>query len=160
MISPYADALIVPAQPILDRIARYGSFQRGQVIANGIDVERFAKAQPPSAVPWPAGVKVVGYVGRFDPVKNLPALLRAFAALRGGEREDGGGARLALVGYGLQEEALRRLAISLHIAPRTHFLGATDVPEWYKSFPYSGILPSAVEGFGLTLVEAVAAGVK
>ena len=49
MISPYADALIVPAQPILDRIARYGSFQRGQVIANGIDVERLhAKAQPPS----------------------------------------------------------------------------------------------------------------
>jgi glycosyltransferase involved in cell wall biosynthesis len=159
MLSPYADALIVPAQPILDRIARYGSFQRGRVIANGIDVGRFAKARAPREVPWPTGGAVVGYVGRFDPVKNLPALLRAFAALRGGEREDRGGARLALVGYGPQEEALRRLATSLRIAPRVHFLGATDVPEkWYKSFSVL-CLPSAVEGFGLTLIEAMAAGV-
>jgi glycosyltransferase involved in cell wall biosynthesis len=86
-------------------------------------------------------------------------LLRAFAALRGGEREEQGGARLALVGYGPEEEALRRLATSLHIAPRTHFLGPTATPEkWYKCFSVL-CLPSAVEGFGLTLVEAMAGGI-
>jgi len=157
MISPYAEAVVVPAAPILERIGHYGAYERGVVIPNGIDVKRFAEARGFAAgeLPWPAGARVVGYVGRFDQVKNLPLLLRAFARLVA-ER---GECHLALVGYGPEEGALRRLSTSLHIAPLVHFVEATEAPErWYKSFTCH-CLPSVVEGFGLTLVEAIAAGI-
>ena len=65
---------------------------------------------------------------------------------------------LALVGYGPQEKELRGLSTSLHLAPFVHFVGPTTTPErWYKSFTCH-CLPSEVEGFGLTLLESLAAG--
>ena len=67
-------------------------------------------------------------------------------------------AELYLVGYGMERENLGRLAEALHIAPHVHFPGPTTAPErWYKSFDVH-CLPSPVEGFGLTLVESLAAG--
>ena len=51
--------------------------------------------------------------GRFDPVKNLPALLRVFAALRGGERK----MEAALVGTGRLWTARRGIAAARHFAP-------------------------------------------
>ena len=128
------------------------------VIANGIDVDRFVEAKPFAAreLPWATGPRVVGYVGRFDRVKNLPLLLRSFARIAG---ENAGKYRLALVGYGSEEAVLRRMAVTLGISELVHFPGATRVPErWYKSFTCH-CLPSTAEGFGLTLVEAMAAGI-
>jgi glycosyltransferase involved in cell wall biosynthesis len=158
LVAPFCDAMVVPAKPILDRIEANGFFPRGKVIPYGIDTERFAQPSEGLAkpvLPWGAGAKVIGYVGRFDPVKNLPVLLRAFALMK--DRVEGG-AHLALLGYGAQEAELRELSKSLHLAPRVHFLGASPHPElYYKHFACLA-LPSTAEGFGLILVEAMAAG--
>jgi glycosyltransferase involved in cell wall biosynthesis len=156
IISTYADAIVAPSRAILERIARHGPLPRSVVIPNGVDVDRFANAAPmgPDELPWRAGSPVIGYVGRFDPVKNLPLLLRSFALLRA--KID---AELAMIGYGTEENRLKKLSNSLHIAPFVHFAGPTVTPErWYKSFACH-CLPSTAEGFGLTLVEAIAAGI-
>jgi glycosyltransferase involved in cell wall biosynthesis len=210
-LAPRADALIAPSQPILDRIAHFGRIRQSFVIPNGIDVDRFANAQalPLAARPWPAGAQVLGYVGRFDPVKRLDLLIHTlkvlhqsdgnlerigklekkegdsdagagrykggffgtfrgvpgdFEVLSGGGRGRGEGGKtpiwhLALVGYGPDEARLRQLTTSLHLTPFVHFLGPTRTPEqYYKAFNCL-CLPSSVEGFGLVLAEALAAGI-
>ena len=201
LLAPRADALIVPSQPILDRIALHGHFKKGIVIPNGIDVDRFANASPipPAERPWPAGARVLGYVGRFDPVKNLDLLIHTLhllntpdstqntlqndentlqndakalqiaskrmqnrAVLSPNETQiDPADApfHLALVGYGPDESRLRALSTSLHLDPFVHFVGPTTTPDrWYKCLDCM-VLPSSVEGFGLTIVEALAAGI-
>ncbi|HVS73666.1 MAG TPA: glycosyltransferase [Phycisphaerae bacterium] len=147
----FADAMIVPSGAVLERVRRYGRVREGVVIPNGIDVERFARAVPVERVPWPEGAKVVGYVGRFDVVKNLDVLIRTVERM-------GDGVHLALVGYGAEGERLQGLAGELGIGGRVHFVGATGEPErWYRRFDCV-CSASEEEGFGLMLVEAMAAG--
>ncbi len=157
LIAGQCAAVIAPSRFILQRIAGYGAVPPGVVIPNGIDVEEFARAAPiePSLRPWPADALVVGYVGRFDPVKRLPVLLQAAAALiQAGWRR----LHVAMVGYGQQEAYLRNLAEKLGIAARVHFTGATTTPQrWYKVMDVL-CMPSISEGFGLNMVEAMAAG--
>jgi glycosyltransferase involved in cell wall biosynthesis len=167
MLTPFADAFMAPAQAVVEKLRRFGPVPRPLVIPNGIDVPRFRDAAALPAVdrPWPPGAWVAGYVGRFDPVKRLPLLVRAVAELVGGMNGGAGGnslrerLHLALVGYGPQEGELRALAASLGVADRVHLIPATRTPErWYKAMD-AFCSPSAAEGFGLTLVEATVAGV-
>jgi glycosyltransferase involved in cell wall biosynthesis len=151
MISRRADAVVAPAAAVIRKMQEHGPVPRAVVIPNGIDVRRFYEARAWEDVPWPKGSRVVGYVGRFDPVKRLEVLVEAMGALPGWH--------LALVGYGPMEGALRRQAAEMGLAERVHFVGATKEPErWYKAFDVF-CSPSAGEGYGLTLAEATAAGV-
>jgi len=159
---------------------------RTAVIPNGIDIDRFAHATAidPAARPWPTHAPVVGYLGRFDPVKNLPVLIEAFAALpplcpptwqqlNHGENPSREIPKnlspqpphLALIGTSADEKdaytltALRNLIEKLNLRDRVHLLPATPTPEsWLKCLSCL-VLPSKVEGFGLVLVEALAAGI-
>jgi glycosyltransferase involved in cell wall biosynthesis len=167
MIGQAADAIVVPSHAVLRKLKRHGAVPRGSmVIPNGIDVQKFASATaiPPEDQPWPRDAFIIGYLGRFDPVKRIDLLIEAVAQLVArGDRFS----RLhaALVGYGPQEEELRELAILRHVADRIHFpvsdgpgLGGTREPErWMKTFDLF-CSPSPAEGFGLTLLEARAAG--
>lgn len=150
MISRQADAVITPAAAVIRKMQEHGQVPRSVVIPNGIDVRRFHDARPVDKPPWPVGTRVVGYIGRFDPVKRLGMLVDAMTELPA--------CHLALVGYGPMEEALRRQTTVLGLAQRVHFVGPTKEPErWYKAFAVF-CLPSAAEAFPLSLVEATAAG--
>ena len=160
VIAGQCAAVIAPSRFILQRISNYGGVPPGVVIPNGIEVECFAKAMPiePALRPWPADALVVGYVGRFDPVKRLPVLLTAAAALIHADEARWRHLHVAMVGYGRQDAYLRELAEKLGIATRVHFTGATTAPQhWYKAMDVL-CMPSLSEGFGLNMVEAMAAG--
>ena len=97
------------------------------------------------------------YLGNLEPKKNLPLLVEAY------KRVILAGARLHLVlggkrlwGYRGAEDAVDRFAVSR----LTHLLGY--VPEEDLAGIYSGasvfVFPSAVEGFGLPPLEAMACG--
>lgn len=188
-LTPRADGFIVTHPAILEKIpgARRGADRGRQVvIPNGIELERFGQAEAASwpdstsshevvfstpilsnhtpATPGesprkpPAEARVVGYVGRFDPVKRLDRLVKAFAIVRR-NCSFGNKLHLILVGYGVGEAALRQQVQHLQLADWVHFPGVTATPErWYKLFDVM-VLPSEVEGFGLPIVEAWAAGV-
>ncbi|MBI4636029.1 MAG: glycosyltransferase family 4 protein [Candidatus Rokubacteria bacterium] len=104
------------------------------------------------------GRPYVLYVGNFRPHKNLPRLLRAYAALpaslgsahdlvlAGGDRERSGG--------------LEALARDLGVAARVVFPGSiedADLPALYSGATLF-VLPSLEEGFGLPALEAMACG--
>lgn len=98
------------------------------------------------------------YVGNFRPHKNLPRLIRAYAALPVGLRTShclvlAGGDRRHL-------PELLELAKGLGVADRVLFPGLIDdrdLPALYSGCALF-VLPSLEEGFGLPALEAMACG--
>jgi glycosyltransferase involved in cell wall biosynthesis len=108
---------------------------------------------------WGIRGRVVLYVGSFEPRKNIPTLLRAFGAARRAAGEDW---RLVLGGGGgwgeeRTKEAVARCGAEAGIV-LTGFVPPEDLPALYRMADLF-VLPSLEEGFGLPVVEAMAAGV-
>ena len=99
---------------------------------------------------------LVGTVARLNAQKALHVMLQGFAlavAARGGAK-----LKLVLVGRGELEADLRLLTNELALSDRVIFAGfRTDVPVVMRSFDIFA-LTSNFEGFGLVLLEAMAAG--
>lgn len=110
--------------------------------------------EQPDALPARDRSATVLVVQRLEAEKATDDALRIFA--RSGLA--GLGWRLEVAGSGSQLESLQRLARDLGVSDSVTFLGhRTDVPELMRR---SGVLiaPCPVEGLGLTVVEAMAAG--
>jgi glycosyltransferase involved in cell wall biosynthesis len=106
--------------------------------------------------PQPAGPAVV-FAGRHIPEKQVPALVRAFAALRERAPE----LRLEIYGDGPERETVRALIASeglSDVAAAPGFVDA-DVVEQALEHALCMVLPSKREGYGLVVVEASARGV-
>lgn len=100
--------------------------------------------------------RVVGTLGRLDePKKGLRTFLAAAARVAVAEPR----ARFVLIGDGPARAELERRAASLGIRERVRFHGDEPRPE--RLLPGLDILaqPSLWEGFGLSVLEAMAAGV-
>lgn len=129
---------------------------------NGLDLSDFQTLPSGEAFRTRFGIgadeTVVLYVGRISPIKNLEAVVRAFA-LANLEK-----ARLALVGPELEPEyaaSLRSLIEELGLRERVLWTG-----ELYESDKLSAlaaatvfVLPSTYESYGNAAAEAVASGV-
>ena len=102
----------------------------------------------------PAGAPVVGSVARLVEQKDFPTLLRAFGALPA----DCAAAHLVLVGDGPKRKDLEELTSQLGLASHVHFTGMRrDVPAALAMMDVF-VLSSKFEPFGVSLLEAMAAG--
>ncbi|HEV3038484.1 MAG TPA: glycosyltransferase family 1 protein [Candidatus Angelobacter sp.] len=102
--------------------------------------------------------KYVLYAGILKPRKNHVGLVRAFKHLLGAA----GDAQLVIAGPGDEEAAaLRRLAEELGIAAKVVFTGFVDEAELLALYSGAHVYacPSLYEGFGFTVLEAMACGV-
>jgi len=126
--------------------------QRIEVIHNGVDVDAITPGPSPLAQRLGARL-VVLYLGRLDPEKRVPALVRTFLGL--GWPDDH---MLVIAGAGVQERRVRRLAEG-HSNVRVLGLVA-DAQERLELLRGADIfvLPSTAEGLALSLLEAMAAG--
>jgi glycosyltransferase involved in cell wall biosynthesis len=96
---------------------------------------------------------LVGNVGRLAPQKGQRHLIGALPLLL--ERVPR--AHVAIAGGGDLEEFLRSLAAELGVADRVHVLGPRrDVPALMHALD-AFVMPSIWEGFGIVLLEAMAA---
>jgi len=140
-------ALAVPTQ----------DHSRFRAVWNGVS-PRF---RPPSArrsVKAPDALRQVLYVGRFDPYKNLPALIRAFAILK---RRAPFPVQLLIAGPpDPRYPEAPRLVSELALGPSVLWAGYLDDAALLKAYQESDllVLPSRYEGFGLPVVEAMACG--
>ena len=132
--------------------------RRLRVVYNGIDAGARPRPAERQAARDALGLSpdafIVGTVGRLDPVKNLPLLLRAHAVLR----TEQPAARLVIVGDGPEREALQAQAHALNLAGSVVFTGyRADVRRVMPAFDvYAN--SSSYEGVSLTILEAMAAG--
>jgi glycosyltransferase involved in cell wall biosynthesis len=144
-----AERVVVPS-PSAARVARaWADVPAGKlvVIPNAIDPAEFAVARPSTGEQFR-----IGFIGRLDPVKRIPDLLSAMGKL-------GRAFRLDIFGEGRERGNLTSLIAQHGLRQRARLHGAVSSPQEALGQIDLLALPSAAEGFGLVLIEAMAAGV-
>jgi len=129
-----------------------------EVIYNGLDIEAFSGRAGRDEARATFGVGtddiLVGSVGRLHEVKDIDTFLRAAKLVADQKR----GVKFLVSGDGPEKERLETLARELGIGDAVTFSGFSDVRDAYKAMDIM-LFTSRTEGFGMVLVEAMAAGV-
>lgn len=123
-----------------------------KILPNGVEVERFAHAEP--ARDLPAGRKLL-FVGRLEPRKGLPFAMRAFSSLARRYPD----LSLIVVGDGPERDAITLVPPALR--GRVHMLGKVSyeaLPTYHRAADIFISPATGAESFGIVLVEAMAAG--
>jgi glycosyltransferase involved in cell wall biosynthesis len=128
------------------------------VIYSGCDVRAIRAGAARARIKRrPESPFTVGMVARLDPIKDHECLLKAFALICAAK--PGVSLRLDLVGDGVLKPKLQQLAHALKLSQCINFLGTTpDLPHCLGSFDLFAFATTTEEGFGLALIEALAAG--
>jgi glycosyltransferase involved in cell wall biosynthesis len=128
------------------------------VLPTPIEWARFAHPDPVRVIRQHdlRGAKVLLYLGRIAPEKDIEFIVRAFARVAA-QRSD---TVLLIVGRGPHVESLQELTEELQLRDRVRFAGAVpyeDVPH-YMAAADLFVFSSRAETQGLVLIEAMAAG--
>ncbi len=147
------DAVIVFSEGQREMLVEYGvTPQCVRVIPNGVDIDTYSPGPSDYKQSIRASV-LVSYVGRLDPEKNVPGLLAAFQKV-----DPPPDHKLVIVGNGMDLSQLRRKAGGDHRVILRGFVG--DLRERLRIMRAADIfvLPSAIEGLSLAMLEAMATG--
>lgn len=143
------DGVIAISESVKRSLVDYLRIPRDKVrvIHNGVPISQFAA--PPRSPGSP--VKLI-YVGRLVPEKGVQQTLCALQNVRADFT-------FTIVGDGPCREELQNLAQELGLGHRVRFLGTrADIPELLAGADIFVHFPACEEGFGLTVIEAMAAG--
>ena len=162
---PCTGALTIAiSDPVREHLQRDFRVPPGRIrlIPHGIDTAAFelpldplAQARLRDAIRLPRNGPVVGTVARLVASKGIDQLIRSLPDVRRTVPE----ARLLIVGDGEERARLERLAQELGVHDVVHFAGA--LPETRTALSLMQVvvfLPAEQEGFGLSLLEAMACG--
>jgi len=125
-----------------------------RVIPNGFDYQKFYKVRTAEIISEDKDI-VIGTVCRLEEQKGIIYLLKAMKIVL----EKYPNARLEIVGDGSLLEKLKEFSNKLGISNSVVFFGKfADVIPFYRRMNIF-VLPSVYEGFGIVLLEAMAAGI-
>jgi glycosyltransferase involved in cell wall biosynthesis len=148
LVQHAAETIVVPSSSVAAVATAWAGIpvEKIVVIPNAIDLADWPDASPvPAADPRPYPVV---FLGRLDPVKDVPTLVKAAAIV-------GPSIRLHVYGDGPDRERIERSIASDNVTLH----GAIARPQAVLAGAGALVLPSLAEGFGLVLIEAMAAGV-
>lgn len=136
--------------------------ERIEQIYNGVDTDRFvarAAREPIEGCPFrDPGHRIVGTVGRLDPVKGHAILASAFAAALKERPALRASLRLAIVGDGTERGRIEAVLDAHGVRDLAWLPGARhDIPGVLRGFDVFA-LPSLGEGVSNTILEAMATG--
>lgn len=157
---PWPDRIVAVSDNVRHSLVRREAMpaDRITVIGNGVCLDRSWAAdesRKSTVNVRSSGRRLIGAVGRCSPEKGGLCFVRMAAELvRSGEPVDA-----VWVGDGPERTAMERLAIHSGLSGRISFAGADlDIEKWLARFDVA-VCPSLEEGFGLSALEAQAAGV-
>jgi glycosyltransferase involved in cell wall biosynthesis len=155
---PWADQVVAVSQGVAKDLNDLLGLpmDQMQVIYNpAVTPELQAKAEEPLDHPWFAAGEppVILGVGKLEPQKDFPTLLRAFAQIRKAQP-----ARLVILGWGPEPEKqkLKDLIQELGIEADVDLPGYVNNPFAYMARAAVFVLSSRWEGFGNVIAEAMA----
>jgi phosphatidylinositol alpha-mannosyltransferase len=146
-----AETIVVPSTSVARIANLWAGVPEGKIIVipNAIDLADWADSQSPVPATDPRPYPIT-FLGRLDPIKDVPTLVYAVAKLAPL-------VHLHIYGEGADRKRIEQ-AIEQTKAPVTMH-GAIASPQAALSQSGLLVLPSLAEGFGLVLIEAMAAGV-
>jgi glycosyltransferase involved in cell wall biosynthesis len=151
-----AGRVIVTSRYCAEQVRKlYGYDGEPAIVPELIELAEWRQLLARHAAP-PAARFTVLSVGRFYRRKRIDVLLRAAAMLR--ERIPG--LEVRIVGNGPRRDALHRIANRLQLGATVTWLGDVPRSQLVTEYVTSSLfaMPSVQEGFGIVLLEAMAAG--
>lgn len=143
----FTDAIITVSQADHDLAIRHGVRPRGRMVTIHNGITRDAPLSPSGS----NGKVHLVCVARFSPQKSQALLVRALDGIDEPWH-------LTFVGEGPLEDEVRRLVADRGLDGRVDFLGARDDVDSILARSHIFVLPSNWEGFPLTILEAMRAG--
>ena len=150
-----SDLIVVPSRSTQVDVEKHLHLTKGQVrvIPEGVGQE-----YQPQVEGRTGAVRTILYVGRFDPYKNVPILVEAYAGLRQRGLSD---VKLRIIGeedprYPEARWTARKLGVEEFIEWEGYISGDDLIRAYQQADVFC--LPSRYEGFGLPILEAMASG--
>lgn len=161
-VSRFAKHYVAVSREVIKYLQKYGNIPSEKItlIPNGIDPDRVCKTDIRNrddvrkSLGFGKNQFVVLSVGRLIQAKGFDILLEEFANFAKKATD----ASLLIAGYGPEQNKLIRKTSRLKIADRAKFIGQyPNLSELLKSCDCY-VMPSRQEGFGLSILEAMANG--
>ena len=161
IIFKYSDKIICISDFVLNSVKRHFGYDNKLVrIYNGVNTSKFSSNTYASDINKFAdeicnSKKITNliYVGRLEKVKGVQNILNYLSELKNILY------KFRIVGDGSYRKDLEKLAHELGITNKVEFLGIRrDIPELLHKSDVFVHLPDCQEGFGITVIEAMATG--
>ncbi len=159
-----ADCVIVPSNHTRTALTEDGVFANFEVIPSGVapmSAPADARIRLRSMIHMDDAAPLLLQVSRLGPEKRVDLLIRAVALLtKRNLPPEIAEFKVAIVGDGQRRHRLQELAAELHVEDRIYFAGEqpfNSIGAWYAAADIF-VLSSPEETQGLTIVEAMAAG--
>lgn len=131
-----------------------GDEKRFEIIENGVDLSRFSQGKKIDLSEYGLHEddKIIIMISRFHKAKDQDTVIKSLEFLPKIYK-------LVLVGDGERREELEKLVKEKNLCSRVFFLGIRkDIPDLLKT-AYISVQSSIFEGFGITALESMSAGV-
>ncbi len=131
-----------------------GDEKRFEIIENGVDLSRFSQGKKIDLSEYGLHEddKIIIMISRFHKAKDQDTVIKSLEFLPKIYK-------LILVGDGERRKELENLAKEKNLSSRVFFLGIRkDIPDLLKT-AYISVQSSIFEGFGITALESMSAGV-